>query len=244
MSSSGFPGSFFTNDPVVQIRNNSTASSFDFGLQDTEKARKELTDTQHDSPMEIRPYSLESGKYSAHSLSFGTSKNVSKTPVMVALPTTNLTSAAIIKALNKGNNKVLPWIKVNSEPRTMNYTSCTKNDDSKKVISGEKERTLIQPPPEAHLQTPSKEIRLRKQTPSLLTQATGVSTNSASQAVITHASKGPVLCATARTVTTSTIYSKRAPSPVDTVMPHENNPSIDLGATARFSVYPDSYERV
>lgn len=241
LSSSGFPASFFTNDPAARVGGDSPTSS-DFRLFDTEKAQKGLIEIQDYSPIEIRPYPLESSKYSAHSLSFDMPRNYSKSPVMVALPTTRSTSAAIIKALKKGNEKVLPVIKVDSQA-PISYGSHAHDDNPKNLTSPDKEWFLIQPPPEAHLQTPSKENRLRKDTPSLMTQATGVSTNSSSHAVITLARKDPILSATARTITTSSIHSKRAPSPVDTVMPHESNPSIDLGSSARCTPQSDSYRK-
>lgn len=243
LSSSGFPGSFFTHDPVARVRDDSPAP-FDFGFPDTEKARKGSIETQDDGPMDVRPYALESSKYSAHSLSFDVSKNVTKASDKVPPPAPNSASAAIIKALQKGNEKALPPVKVDSEPRPMDYVSHTHNHDLKIIISSNKDWPLIQLPPEAHLQTPHKETRSRKETPSLWTQATGVSTNSSSQAVITHARKDPVLSATARTVATSSVYSNRAPSPVDTVMPHESNPSIDLGSAARLSWQPDVYGKM
>jgi len=218
LSSSGFPASFFTNDPAEQDPNDSP-TSFDFKLLDPEKARKGSIYSQDSNSVETRLYTLESSKYSAHSISFDTSRNASKTPVMVALPTTRSASAAIIKALKKGN------------------------DAPKNVTPRDKELPLIQPP-EAHLRTPRKGTRSRKETSSLSTQATGVSTNSSSHAIITFARKDPVLSANARTIATSTIYSKRAPSPVDTVMPHENNPSVDLGTAGKFIPQPDSYGRI
>lgn len=221
LSSSGFPGSFFTNDPAARVRGGSP-TSFNFDLLDTEKGRKGSIDTQGDGLMGIRPYTLETTKYSAHSISFDTSKNASNTPAMVALPTTHSASAAIIKALKKGNEKALPAVEGDDE-----------------------ERSPIQPLPEVHFQiTPCKERRLRRETPSLMTQATCMSTNSSCQAVITFAKKDPVLSATARTVATGTVHPGRAPSPVDTVMPHESNPSIDWGIAARPSLQRDSHGKI
>ena len=40
--------------------------------------------------------------------------------------------------------------------------------------------------------------------------------------------KNPVVSATARTVVTNTVPSRRTPSPVDTVIPHEDRPSIEV----------------
>jgi hypothetical protein len=219
LSSSGFPASFFTNDPDEQD-NGDSPTSFDFKLLDPEKVRKGSIYSQDSDSVETRLYTLESSKYSAHSISFDTYRNASKTPAMVALPTTRSASAAIIKALKKGN------------------------DAPKNVTPRDKELQLVQPPPEAHLRTPRKGTRSRKETSSLSTQATGVSMNSSSHAVISFARKDPVLSANARTIATSTIYSKHGPSPVDTVMPHENNPSIDLGTAGKFIPQPDSYGRI
>ena len=183
-----------------------------------------------DSPVDIRPYPLESSKYSAHTLPLETLRNASRTPLMTALPTAREASTAIIRALNRGVEKALPATKAELEFAPPSHVSSTDNDCPKYYPStNDKEWPPIPPPPEAYLQVPYKETRVRKETPSLWTQATGVSTMSSSQAVVTLAKKDTVVSATARTVVMNTPSPTRTPSPVDRVMPHESHPSIDFG---------------
>lgn len=228
LSSSGFPASFFTNDPTEKGRSDSPVS-FDFDLLDAEKARKGSMDSRFDGPVDIRPYTLESNKYSAHSLSFETSKRVPESPIMVALPPTRGAGAAIVQAINKGVDKALPPMKTNPGSRP---------------TTADKDKAWIQPPPEAYLRDPYKETRSRKETPSLLTQATGISTNSCSRVVVTFARKDPVVRATARAIETGTMYSGRSPSPVDSVIPHEDRPIVDLGTQGKSFPQPDRYGRI
>lgn len=243
LSSSGFPASFFSNDPAEKAPRD-TLTSLDFDFLDAEKARKGSMDKDGCS-MDIRPFTVESSKYSAHSISFGIKKNIPMPPVSAALPTTRDTSTAIVRALNRGIEKALPEVRVDPESRPSSYVSCTSNDGSKEFTSPiEKEKLQIRPPPEAHLPAPFKESRSRKQTPSLLTQATCISTASCSQVEVTHARKGLVLCARAKTVAMSTTPSIRASSPVDTVLPHENNPSVDFGTQGGFFPQQDAYGRI
>ena len=231
LSSSGFPSSFFTNDPTYARSDSPT--SFDLGLLDTEKARKGSTEKDNEGPMDIRQYTLDSTRYSVHSLSFETSANGLKTPAMAATRPRSATSAVTVRTLNKGSEKPLPKVVVDSESRPVSYVSHTDTNGPKSTtlsttFTRDKERSRIQTPPEVHLQTPHKETRSRKETPSMTTQATCVSTNSYSQAVITFAMKNPVVSATARTVTTSATPSRRTSSPVDTIIPHEDRPSIEI----------------
>ena len=187
--------------------------SFNFSLLDAEKARKGSTRDDKEGPMHIRPYTLDSSEYSVHTLSFEISKNSPKTPVQAAFHPPSATSAAIIQTLNKGSER-------HSTTMKTSYVSHTDGDRPKSsILTREKERSGIQPPPEA-LQAPYKETHSRKETPSLMTQATGTSTNSSTQAVITFARKDPVATATARTLLTSTMSSRHR-SPVDMVTPHE-----------------------
>lgn len=227
MSSSGFPASSFTDDTASPP--GGSPATFDFGLIDTEKARNGSME-KGDSPVDIRPYPLESSKYSAHTLPLETLRNASRTPLMTALPTAREASTAIIRALNRGVEKALPATKAELEFAPPSHVSPTDNDCPKYSPStNDKEWPPIPPPPEAYLQVPYKETRVRKETPSLWTQATGVSTMSSSQAVVTLAKKDTVVSATARTVVMNTPSPTRTPSPVDRVMPHESHPSIDFG---------------
>lgn len=228
LGTSGFPGSFFSNDPAEKGRSDSPVS-FDFHLLDAEKARKGSMDSKFSGPMDIRPYTLGSSKYSARAISFETSKHVPESPIMVALPPTRGASAAIIQALNKGVDKALPPIKTNPGSRP---------------TTADNDKAWIQPPPEVYLQDPYKGTRSRKETPSLLTQATGISASSCSQAVVTLARKDPVISATARTIATGTMSSGRSPSPVDSVMPHEDRPSVDLRTQGRSSPQLGRHGRV
>lgn len=231
LSSSGFPGSFFTNDPTY-VRDGSPAP-FDFAFLDIEKARKGSTESDEDGPMQIRPYTADSSKPSIHTLTFDTSTNCSKTPIVTKPPPAGVTGAAIIRALNKGGEKALSTIKVNSESRLMSHIPRMDSDGPKSTIfTRETKRSWIQPPPEAYLQAPSKETRSRKETPSLNTQATGTSMNSYSQAVITLARKDPVVSATARTMLMNTVPSRRTPSPVDANILREDRPTFDSGTSA------------
>lgn len=228
LSSSGFPASFFTNDPTEKGRSDSPFS-FDFDLLDAEKARKGSMDSRFSGPVDIRPCALESSKYSAHPLSFQTSKRVLESPIVVALTPTRGAGAAIVQAINKGVDKAVPPMKTN--PRSRPTTA-------------DKDEAWIQPPAEAYLRDPYKETRSRKETPSLLTQATGISSNSCSQVVVTFARKDPVVRATARAVATSTMYSGRSPSPVDSVIPREDRPIVDLGARGKIVPQPDRHGRI
>lgn len=237
LSSSGFPGSFFTNDPTY-VRGGSPAPS-DFNFLDIEKTRKGSTESDEGGPMQIRPYTADSNKPSVHTLTFETSTNDSKTPIKTALPPVGATSAAIIRAFNKGGEKALSTIKVNSDSRIMSYASRINGDGPKSTIfTRETKRSWIQPPPEAYVQAPSKETRPRKETPSLITQATATTMNSYSQAVITLARKDPVVSATARTMRMSTMSSKRTPTPVDAVTLHQDRPSFDSGTGASINMVP------
>lgn len=237
MSSSGFPGSFFTNDPTYPRGDSPT--SFDFSLLDVEKVRKGAMGYGKDGPMDFRPYTAESSKYSVHTLTFETSTNGPKTPVMTVFPPPGTTSAAIIRVLNKGNEKALPTVKGDSQSRPMSYITSTDSDGPKSTIfTRGKKKSWIQPPPEVYLKAPPKESRLRKETPSLMTQATGTSTNSDSQVVISFASKNTVASATARTLLMNTMSSGRVQSPVDSVMPREDRPSIDSGSRINFNMVP------
>ena len=220
MSSSGFPGSFFTDDPN---RNHSgSPTSIAFGILDTEKARMGSLGTDEESPMHIHAHALDPRKYSAHALSFETSTTIDpETPAKTAF-----------RPLNDGSEKPL---KVESP--SLIYLSRTDSNDSNSTASTHKDESWIQPPPEAYLQTP-KETRSRKETPSLITQATYGSTGSFSQAVITFASKSRVVSATARTMVTNTTPSKRTPSPVDPVTPHEDRPSTEFGTGIDINVVP------
>lgn len=227
MSSSGFPASYFTNDPTHP--RDGSPMSFDFNLLDTEKMRKGSED-EKEGPMHIRPYTLDSSGYSMRSLTFETSTNGSKIPVMTSLPPPGTTSATIIQTLKIGSAKIIP--KANSKPE-----SPTDSDSPKSTIfARDKKNSWIQPPPEAYLQAPYKETRLRKDTPSLMTQATGTSTGSYSQAVITFARKNPFASATAKTLLMDTISSKNTPSPGEIVYPREDRPSTDSGNKANINM--------
>ena len=239
LSSSGFPASFFVNE-TTHARSGSPAS-FNFNLSDSEKAGKGFIEDD-EGPIHIRPFALESSKYSAHSLSFETSTNRLDTPVTATFHSPGATSLAIIQTLNKGNQKPLPAAGVDSEARSMGSVSRTDGNGPKNTtLTCDIEKSWIQPPPDVHLQAPSEESRLRKETPSLITQATGISTNSYTQAVISFARKDPVVSATATTMPTNTVPLRRTQSPVDMVIPHEDRPSIDSGT--RISVNMVSQQR-
>ena len=215
LSSSGFPGSFFTNDPTY-VRNGSP-TSFDVSFLDAEKARKGSTEDDKGGLMHIRPYTPDSSKYPVHSLPFEISAGDLKTPVTTAFPPPGVTNAGIARAPNKDRENHSPTLMVDSGSRPVSYISLTKTDDPKSaVFTRDKKKSWIQPPPEAHIQVPHKETRSRKETPSLITQATCASTNSFSQAVITFAMKSPVLSATARTMVMNTIPEQR-PGPAKDV---------------------------
>jgi len=215
LSSSGFPGSFFTNDPTY-VRNGSP-TSFDVSFLDAEKARKGSTEDDKGCLMHIRPYTPDSSKYPVHSLPFETSASDPKISVMTTFPPPGVTSAAIVQTSNKDRENHLPTVTVDSRSRPVSYISLTNTDGPKSAIfTRDKKKSWIQPPPEAHLQPPHKETRSRKETPSLVTQATCASTNSFSQAVITFAMKSPVVSATARTMATNTIPEQR-PAPAKDV---------------------------
>lgn len=226
LSSSGFPGSFFTNDPT-HIPSGSPVS-FTFNFLDAEKARKGSTDSE-EGPIHIRPYTLESTEYSIRTLSFEPSTDGSKTSGMTTFPPPGVTNTKVVQTLDKGGEKPLPTVKVDSGSRPVSYVSRTdRSGPESTILTPDKKMSWIQPPPEAHLQASHKETRSRKDTPSTATQATDTSTNSYSQAVITVAMKNRVMSATARTMLTDTIPSRRTPSPVDAVIPHEDRPSIDI----------------
>lgn len=234
LSSSGFPGSFFTNggfpgtcltDDSAHVRDGSP-KSFTFGFLDAEKARKGSTEGSEEGPMDIRPYTLDSSEYSLHNLSFQPSAGGFKTSGLTAFHPPGVTST-----VNKGNERPLTPVKVDSGSLPANHVSPTdRNSPKDTIFTRDKKRSWIQPPPEAYLQAPYNELRSRKDTPSLATQATDTSTNSYAQAVITFASKNPVTSATARTMLTNTVPLKRMTSPVDAIIPHEDRPSIDIDA--------------
>ena len=208
LSSSGFPGSFFTNDPTYARSGSPT--SFDVSFLDAEKARKGSTEDDKGGLMHIRPYTPDSSKYPVHSLPFETSASDPKTPVTTAFPPPGVTNASIVQASNEDRGNHLPTVTVDSGSRPVSYISLTNTDGSKSAIfTRDKKKSWIQPPPEAHIQAPHKETRSRKETPSMVTQATCASTNSFSQAVITFAMKSPVVSATARTMITSPIPEQR-----------------------------------
>jgi hypothetical protein len=223
LSSSGFPATFFTNDPDAKERCDSPPP-FDFDIRDTEKLQK---GSMGDDPLDIRPFALESTKYSAHSLSFGPSKDAPEVPIMVAFPTARRTSAAIVQALNKGTEKALPAVKSNSNSRPS---------------TADKDRYPIQPLPEACLQDPYKRTMMR--TSSLSTQATGMSANSCSQAEVTFARRDQVVSATATTMAVTSASSSRTSLPFGAAMPHENHPSTNSRAKPKFIPQPDRYGRI
>lgn len=230
MSSSGFPASYFTNDPTYS--RDGSPTSFDFSLSDVKKARNGPVDNEKAGSMYVRPYTMESNEYSIHTLSFETSTNGSKTPGLTTLPPPGDTSVAIIKALKKGKVTPTPKGGAKSEPRTG-------NDGPKSTIfTRDREKSWIQPPPEAYLQAPPNETRSRKETPSLLTQATGTSTNSYTQAVITFARKSPFVSATPRTLHMNTMSSKDASSPGKPVTLREARPSTDSRTGVSISMVP------
>lgn len=222
MSSSGFPSSFFANDPAHDRGGSPT--SFSFGILDAEKARMGSPGIDEEGPMHIHAHALDLRKYSAHTLSFETSTTIDfESPAKTAF-----------RPPNSGSEKSL---RVDSKsPST--YLSRTNSNGSDSTTFTRKDETWIQPPPEAYLQVPPNETRSRKETPSLITQATYGSANSYSQAVITFASKSPVVSATATTMVTSATPSRHTPSPVDPVTPHEDRPSTDSGTGINFSMVP------
>ena len=223
LSSSGFPGTFFTNDPEAKDRPDSPAP-FDFGVMDTEKGQKESI--ADDGPMDIRPFNLESSKYSAHSLSFGPSKSAPENPITVALPTTRGTSSAIIQTLNKGTEKALPKVIFNSRPNTANSRPNTAN--SRPNTANSRPNTA----------------RSLMRNPSLSTQATGMSINSSAQAEVFFARRDQVVSAAATTVSMNTTSSTFTASTTDPVMPHESFLSMGLRAKGKFVPQPDSYGRI
>ena len=155
----------------------------------------------------------------------------SKTPVITALPSRGTTSATIIRTLKKGSAKVIP--KTDAKPK-----SPIDSDGPKSTIFiPDKRNSWIQPPPEVHLQAPYKDPRLRKETPSLMTQATGTSTNSYSP-VITYARKNPFVSATAKTLMMNTMSSKNTPSPREKVFSHGARPGIDSGPKVSINMAP------
>jgi len=230
LSSSGFPGSFFTND--APYARDGSPTSFDFVLLDVEKARKGSKLNEKEGPMHIQPYALESSDYSSHSLSFETRTDDYKTPVIATFPPPGTTSAATIRtSLNKGNVKIIPTVDIKPASRPASYLSCTDSDAKSATFARDKETAQIQPPPEAHLQAPYKETRSRKDTPSLMTQATGTSTTSYSHAVITFASKNPVVSAAPKTMLMNTM-SSRYISSEGTVLPREDRLTTVSGTNA------------
>lgn len=218
LSSSGFPASYFTNDPTYSRDDSPT--SFDFNL--LEKARNGSTENEKGGPMLIQPYTLDLNKYSAHSLTFGT------TPAVTTLPPPGVASPAITIAMDDGSVKVVPKTSIKSDS----------NGPKSDVFARDRETSWIQPPPEAYLQAPHKETRSRKETPSLMTQATGTSTNSYSQAVITFARKNPFASATARTLMMNTMSSRNTPSPEETGSPRGVRPTIDTGIGVTINTVP------
>lgn len=180
--------------------------------------------TDEESPMHIHAHALDPRKYSAHALSFETSTTVD--------PESSAKTA--FRPLNDGSEKPL---KVDSKSPTLTHLSRTDSNDSNSTAFTHKDESWIQPPPEVYLQTP-KETRSRKETPSLITQATYGSTGSYSQAVITFASKSRVVSATARTMVPNTTPSKRTPPPVDPVTPLEDRPNTDSGTGININMVP------
>jgi len=225
LSSSGFPGSYFAND--LTYSRDGSPTSFHFSLLDVNKAQNGSDDNEKGSI--IRPYTMESNGYSIHTLSFETLTNGSKIPAVTAPPFPGDTSTAIIRASKKDDAKAMPNGKVKSESRT--------DSDRQKttIFTRDKEKSWIQPPPDAYLQAPYNDTRSRKETPSLMTQATGTSTNSYAHAVITHARKSPFVSATPRTLLMNTMSSKDTSSPGKPVTPREPRPSTDSRAGVTIS---------
>jgi hypothetical protein len=189
---------------------------------DTEKARMGSPGTDEKGSMYIHAHTLDPRKYSAHTLSFETSTTIDfETPVKTAF-----------HPPDSGSEKSL---EVDSKSPSMAHLPHTNNDVSDSTTLAHKDETWIRPPPEAYLQVPN-ETRSRKETPSLITQATYGSVNSYSQAVITYASKSPVVSATARTMVTNTTPSKPTPSLVDPVSPYEDRPNTDSRTGINFSM--------
>jgi hypothetical protein len=227
LSLSGFPGSYFADDAARA--HDGSRESLDFDFFDREKGRKGSMESEKEGPMHIRPYTLDSSEYSIHSLAFEMPTKGSKTPPPGA------TSAAIMRILNKDSVKPLPKVVAKSESRPVSYVSSTNNHGRKStIITRDKKSSLIQPPPDAYLQAPYKEIRSRKETPSLMTQATGTSTNSYSHAVISIARMNPIVSAPARTLMMNTMSSKHTPSPGGTGTPREDCPGV--GSGTKFNV--------
>lgn len=224
LNSSGFPASFFTNDPVEKDRS-SSPESFDFGLMDPEKPRKGSFDSGDYKPMDIRPYTPKSSKYSLRSLSLETSSNYPESPIVVALPTARGVGSVTTRDLKRCTEKALPSLRTNPGSRP---------------TTADKERSIIQPPPNAYLQDPYQGTRSRKETPSLLTQATGTSTNSCSHVVVSLARKDPVISATARTIAVNTISSGYTPPSGITATRYESRPSTNSSTKGRFHSQPDS----
>ena len=229
LSSSGFPASYFTNDPTYSREGSPT--SFNFSLLDVNKVRNAPVDNEKAGSM-IRPYTMESNEYSVHTLSFETSSNGSKTPGVTTLPPPGDTSVAIIKALKKDGVMPMPKGSVKSESRT------GRDGPKSTIFTRDREDSWIQPPPVAYLQAPPNETRSRKETPSLLTQATGTSTHSYSQAVITVARKSPFVSATPRTLLMNTMSSKDASSPGKNPTLREARTSTDSMAGVNISMVP------
>jgi len=96
----------------------------------------------------------------------------------------------------------------------------------------------IQLPLGAHLQSPPKETRSRKETPSMMTQATATSTNSYSQAVITYARKNPVVSAIPKTMFMNTMSSKHLSNSGETSVPHESRRITDSGTSSDINSVP------
>ena len=177
-----------------------------------------------EGPIYIHAHTLNPRKYSAHTLSFETSTTVdSESPIKTAF-----------HPPNSGREKPL-GVDSKSPPIYLSYTN---SNDSDITAFTRKDETWIQPPPDAYLQVPPNETRSRKETPSLITQATYGSANSCSQGVITFASRSPVVSATARTIVTDATPSTRTPSLVDPVTPQEDRPSPDSGTRINFSMVP------
>ena len=182
--------------------------------------------------MSLRPYTMQSNQYSAHTLSFETSTNGSKTPTMTAPPPPDDTGAAIIRALKKGGLKGMSKGSTKSQSRTDG------GGPKSTIFTRDREKSWIQPPPEAYLQAPHNDTRSRKETPSLITQATGTSTNSYSHAVISFARKSPFISATPRTLRMNTMSSNDSTSPGKSVSSREPRPSTDSRVGVSISMGP------